>query len=171
MIEVARTRVERKRIQAAALQMLLLSACLLSARATAEEPASADLVPKVETPRRYVIRRAPRGGVEDRIQAMAKGLDLDAKQQVELRKLLESQRAQIKRVWADSSMPADDHVNATRAILMRTGDRIRAMLSEEQKKKYFAAATPRDSKVGSPDVEYWMRVTRPRAGDGVGQAF
>jgi hypothetical protein len=123
-------------------------------------------VPRAEMPRRHARRGATTHGIEERVRLLARGLDLDAKQQAELRRLLESQRDQIKRVWADGSIPAEDHVGATRAILETTRERIRAMLNDEQRKKYPAARSPRDPSPGQPDVEQWMRLTQPKPGQG-----
>lgn len=101
-------------------------------------------------------------GIEGRVKLLTQELDLDAKQQAELRKLLESQREQVRLVWNDTSLPAANRVGATRAISDRTADQIRAMLNEEQKKKYNSAKPPRDAESSpKPDVEYWMNPAKP----------
>jgi len=47
------------------------------------------------------------------------------------------------KVWNDTSLAAANRVSATRIISDRTADRIRAILTEEQKAKYNKARKPR----------------------------
>jgi hypothetical protein len=117
---------------------------------------------RAEAPRRE-IRHAAASGLEARLALLTKGLDLDPAQQVQLRALLEVQRARIRRVWADPSLSGGDRVGATRAILDRTGDGIRALLTEEQRKRYLPARPPLDV-VGPAhaDVDHWLRLTGNR---------
>ncbi len=153
------------KLPTAVLQLALASVCLVGARASAAEAAQATQAPSPVTPRRHGPRSATGRDLEGRVRLLAKSLDLDARQQAQLRLLLESQREAISRVWGDPAIPADDRVGATRAILRRTEDRIRALLNEEQRKKYPAAAGPRDA-TPPPDVEYWLRLTQARRAGG-----
>ena len=113
-------------------------------------------------------RQAPghhRGSsLDDRVRTLSKALDLDARQQSELRKVLEGQREQVKRVWDDTSVPAGYRVSATQAISDNTADRIRALLNDEQKKKYNPPKPPREAASGSdrPSVETWMNAVKPK---------
>ena len=95
---------------------------------------------------------------------LSKALDLDAKQQSELRKVLEDQREQVSRVWNDTSVPAAYRVSATQAITDKTADQIRALLREEQKKRYNPPKLPREAAPGSPrpSVEAWMNPAKAR---------
>ncbi len=105
--------------------------------------------------------RAQRSGLASRVQLMTKELDLDVRQQTELKTILEAQRSEVARVWSDPSVPSAVRVGATQAIGERTADRIRAMLSDEQRKKYIQ---PRqhEAPVGAPggDVQTWMSATQ-----------
>lgn len=95
---------------------------------------------------------------------LSKGLDLDARQQDELRNILRNQAEQLRRVRADPAIPGADRMGAMRAILDRTGDRIRAMLNDEQRLKYQAARPALGAETAQrPDVEHWMQLTRPKA--------
>jgi hypothetical protein len=78
---------------------------------------------------------------------------------VEVRRILEDQRLQVAKVWDDTSVPSALRVNATRTISDRTGDRIRALLTEEQKKKYNRPRKPRAAAEHSDarSVEDWMK--------------
>ena len=102
-------------------------------------------------------------GLDDRVNTLTKALDLDATQQSGLRKVLEGQREQVARVWNDESAPAAYRVSATRAISNKTADQIRALLNDEQKKKY-NPPKPHSTAAGStgPSVEDWMNKTKPK---------
>jgi hypothetical protein len=110
-------------------------------------------------------RRAPRGqmgvSLDERIKFLTKALDLDSKQQSELRKVLVAQREETLKVWADESAPAAVRVKATELIGQRTGDRIRALLNEQQRARYNPPRAPREAAPGSarPNVEAWMNRT------------
>ena len=102
--------------------------------------------------------------LENRVRILTQWLGLDATQQTELRKVLQGQREQVKSLWSDTSVPAAQRISATQAISDRTGDQIRAMLNDEQKKKFNPPRPPRDETAASvrPNVEDWMNA--PNAG-------
>lgn len=143
----------------------VLAGSIVLSTAIAQTPQGQEkaAAPGAEAARQHAPHHAAAGqGLEDRVKLLTHELDLDAKQQGEMRKLLESQREQVRRVWNDSSLPAANRVGATRAISDRTGDQIRAMLNEEQRKKYNSAKPPRDAESSPrPDVEYWMNPAKP----------
>ena len=93
---------------------------------------------------------------------LSKGLGLDAKQEAELRKVLESQREQVQRVWNDPSLSGQSRIGATLAINDQTADQIRALLNEEQRKKYNPPRQPHDAAASKPDVEAWMNAVTPK---------
>lgn len=113
-----------------------------------------------------VLNTHTRSPQRDPAAALAKRLDLDAKQQAQVRRLLTIQQAQIRNVWRDPSIDGDDRVGAVKAISARTVERIRSLLTEEQKQKYFQ---PRPS--GSPpaapgrSVADWLQALRPQGAD------
>jgi Spy/CpxP family protein refolding chaperone len=94
-----------------------------------------------------------------RVSLLSAELGLSAEQQAQVGRILEDQREQVMRVWNDSSLAAANRVSATRIIGDRTADRIRAILTEEQKAKYHQARKPRDAgeNSASPSVEEWMK--------------
>jgi hypothetical protein len=61
-------------------------------------------------------------------------------------------------------VPPPNRVAATQAIGDKTADRIRALLNDEQKKKYNAPRQPRDTAAGArgPSVEDWMYPAKPK---------
>lgn len=95
---------------------------------------------------------------------LSKSLDLDARQRSDLRKVLEDQREQVSRVWSDTSVPAAYRVSATQAISDRTADQIRALLNDEQRKRYNPPKPPHEATPGSarPSVDPWMEPDRAR---------
>jgi phage shock protein A len=90
-------------------------------------------------------------------------LELTEAQQTQLAKVLASQREQIRKLWRDQKVPPEYRVGAMRAINEQTEDRIRALLNDEQKKKY-VASRPRDPARTSqqPNVDYWPNATKPK---------
>jgi hypothetical protein len=138
--------------------VLILAVCQISAAANGEA---------LQPPADALDRPAPSRlspGLEDRVRNLAQALDLDATQQSELRKLLASQREQVRKIWNDSSVPPAYRVSATRAISDQTADRIRAMLNEEQSKKYILPKPPQEALAGSPrpSVEDWMNAAKAK---------
>ena len=140
------------------LVLALASACLIPAHAANEGEGLVS-----EPPARQAPRHRNGSSLDDRARILSQALDLDAAQQSELRKVLEGQREHVRRIWNDTSVPAAYRVIATQAISDKTADRIRALLSEEQRKKY---KPPRqhNAAVGSakPSVEDWMNAAKPK---------
>jgi hypothetical protein len=117
---------------------------------------------------RHPQRLTPEQVIDERIHRLAKILELDEAQQARLREVLRSERRQINSV-RENPHPGADRVGPMLAILDRTREEIRAMLNEEQRKKY-PAAVPRDSTApATADVDYWMRLTQPAPREGGAQ--
>ena len=128
----------------------MAAAALSSWGAGAAEP------PSEARPPRHRAHHARKAGLEARAESLSKALGLDARQQVQLRKILQAQREQVLKVRSDTSAAPALRVVATQAIADRTADRIRAMLSDDQKKKY---APPRHAHGPAPSsrsLEDWM---------------
>ena len=151
----------RWRRRVAATTALLLMATS-GARATAgEEPVAAPAAP----PPAAVARAPATAGtsappaLERRVRALTQLLELDAAQQVELRSLLLRQRAEVTRIWNDPKLMPAERGPATRAAADRTADGIRAMLTEEQRKKYNPAAPAAGTRPGEepPNVAELMQ--------------
>lgn len=98
--------------------------------------------------------------------ALAKRLDLDAKQEAQVRRLLANRQAQIRKLWSDPSIAGDERVGAVKAINVRTIEQIRSLLTEEQKQKYFQPR-PAGSPASEPSlsVEDWLHALRPQNPD------
>jgi len=108
-------------------------------------------------PQDMARRRKRASPLDRRVMLLARELGLDATQRTQVKKVLEGQRADVARVWNDPSIPAARRVSATQAIGDRTADRIRALLNDEQRKKYIKPRQ-RAAAVGTAggDVESWM---------------
>jgi hypothetical protein len=112
--------------------------------------------------RRHAPRHAAVSRIEDRVRTLSKGLGLDLKQEAELRKVLERQREQVQRVWKDPALPGRWRVSATLAIDERTADEIRALLNDEQRKKYNPPRQRHEQTSDKLGVEAWMDAMKPR---------
>lgn len=96
-------------------------------------------------------------GLETRVQALTKELDLDMRQQGEIRSLLKQQRGEIQRIWLSGAVPPTERAPATRAANERVGEEIRALLNEAQKKKYNSVQPSTERSPGkSRSVEEWL---------------
>jgi hypothetical protein len=140
--------------------ILALAACCLGTARAADDAAQS-----APTTVRQAPRRAVGASLDDRVRTLSQALDLDATQQVQLRKVLENQRAQVGKIWNDVSVPAAYRVNATRAISDDTADQIRSLLTEDQRKKYNPPKRPREKSAdhAGPSVEEWMKSSEPKA--------
>jgi hypothetical protein len=99
--------------------------------------------------------------IDERVHSLAKSLELDGTQQAKLREILENEHRQISQVRTGTPPAGVDRVGLMLAVLDQTREEIRAMLNEEQRKKY-PAAVPRGSTApASADLDYWMRRTQP----------
>jgi hypothetical protein len=132
--------------------LMAVAACHISAQAAATEGEA----PHAAASKRHA--QHVKHGLNERVQLLTKGLELDADQQVELRRLLERQRDEVTKVWNDASLPAPYRVSATQAISERTAEGIRTLLNEEQRKKYNPPRQPHAAAegLGRRSVEDWM---------------
>ena len=127
------------------------AALAIAPLALAEGPDAAPAKPAgaVSAPAESVLER--------RIRLLAHELELDAGQQVSVRRTLEDQRVAVRAVLSDVRLLPAERGPAISAIQERTADQIRSILTEEQKQKY---NKPRHSSSGSerPDVQTWLDV-------------
>lgn len=115
------------------------------AAAAAVEPTAAESAASGAgwNPRSHHPRR---GALESQVRLLTAELQLDANQQQQVRRILDEQRQQTLKAWSAESAPSNTRMKTTQAIAEQTADRIRAVLTEAQRKKYpqprLAAATP-----------------------------
>ena len=126
---------------------------LPSAPAFPQTPAPAG--PQLHTPRRY--RRL---SVDDQVKGLARNLDLNDAQQSAVKRILERRQQETVRIWRESS--GNGRISQFRALQEHTAVQIRAVLNDEQKKKYnpFGQRTPQQTSP-QPSVEDWIKATTP----------
>ena len=135
---------------------LLLAILLPTARSLAQVAGAADLVPRT-------ARSHRRGSLDERVKEFAKNLDLDEAQQSAVKKILEQRQQETLRIRQDSSLAGSARIDRFRALQEQTVERIRAVLNEEQRKKYDPLAPrklPSDPQQRS--VEDWIKATTPK---------
>jgi hypothetical protein len=122
-------------------------------QADGQTSASVETKPQTQTPG----RRRPIT-IEDQVQRFTKSLDLSETQQSEIKKILELRQVQIRRIRLDESLSGDERISRLRGLQDSTVARIRAVLSDEQKKKYNPLAVRQAQKSSpQPSVEDWMK--------------
>jgi Spy/CpxP family protein refolding chaperone len=98
----------------------------------------------------------------DRVKAIAKSLDLSEPQQAAVTKILEQRQQETLRIRQNTSISGSARIDQFRALQDNTVERIRAVLNEEQKKKYDPLAVRRiEPAPEQKSVEDWLKVTTP----------
>jgi len=120
-----------------------------------EPPAAAAAAPQAKS--HPTPHRTPEQAIDANVRRLARGLKLDQEQQGKLREILVDQYAQLMKLRTESA-PGTDRAGVMRAIVDRTRERIREMLSDEQKKQY-APEVPREVTAATrADLEHWLDV-------------
>lgn len=96
--------------------------------------------------------------IDESVHRIAHGLDLDPSQQERLRQILVDQRRHIMQLRGGGSAVSGDVAGTMLAIYDQTRARIRAMLNEEQRKKYPAAVPPEQTAPAQADLQHWMQI-------------
>jgi hypothetical protein len=129
----------------------------LADQPVADQPATSAPAEASGNPPHRAHKQRRGSTIDDRLKLLTAELQLDANQQAGVKAALEAQRDQIQRLWNDTSMAPAIRVAATQKLSDDTADRIRALLTEEQRKKY---VKPRQRQVAvgtlGADVETWM---------------
>jgi len=139
-----------------------------SAAAPDAAPGRAEVTPEspiADAPRtrapRPRIHRTPGQGIDETVGRLTRGLGLDAAQQAKLREILWDEQMQVRRMRENPGAGVD-WASTTAMLVGRTKARIRAMLSDEQKKKY-PVDVPRDGLApAQADVQHWMQLQDSR---------
>jgi hypothetical protein len=101
--------------------------------------------------------------LDDRVKVLARNLNLDQSQQDAVLKILLTRNEEALRIRRDTSISGSARIEQFRVLQDQTVLRIRAVLTDEQKKKYDPLAV-RGLK---PDadrktVEDWLELTSPK---------
>ena len=147
---------------------LLLLGCTLSfpcvARGQEQQPApdpppaSSVPAPQAKTHNGTRARSAYRKrAIDVRVQQFSKALNLDETQQAGLKAILERQQMRTNQIRFDSNIAGGDRIGRFRALQEETVLQIRALLNDEQKKKYdpLNHSSQNDSSSGKY-LDQWM---------------
>ena len=98
----------------------------------------------------------PAQRIDENVRRLTRGLDLDPSQQEQFRQILVDQHRHIMALRSSQSTAPVDAAGASLAIYDQTKARIRAMLNDEQRKKY-SVEVPRDELApAQADLQHWM---------------
>ena len=114
---------------------------------------SVEAKPQTQTPgRRRMVT------IDDQVKRFAESMDLSETQQSEVKKILEFQQVQTRRIRLDGSLSGAEKISRLRVLQDSTVAWIRAVLDDEQKKKYDPLAVRQAQKSSpQPSVEDWMK--------------
>ena len=117
---------------------------------------------KVENPEPQKLRHYKTSSIDSRVNTFAKNLELTETQKSAVKRILEERQQQSFRIRQDSSISGADRIDKFRLLQVSTVARIRAVLNEEQRKKYEPFATEK-LKPTTPErsVEDWLKLTTP----------
>jgi len=107
--------------------------------------------------------------IDENVHRLARGLDLDPGQQENLRHILVDQHRQIMKLRGGNSAAPADVAGATLAIYDQSKARIRAILNDEQRKKY-SADVPREGLApAQADLQHWMDLQEAKRRNDLGK--
>jgi Spy/CpxP family protein refolding chaperone len=99
--------------------------------------------------------------LEQRLRLLTRALKLTAAQQQKVRDILVSQREAVAGIWNNPQISPAERAPAVRAVTDDTAQRIRAVLTPEQRDKYIRAVPKSQITAGGrPDVEGWLEAVR-----------
>ena len=132
----------------------LLILCWLAVLSTLSTPAEAQTGRTTSANRRSAV-------IEDRVNRLTKGLDLTQAQQATVRRILERRQQEALRIRNTPSLSGAARIDQFRALQEHTVQQIRAVLDDEQKKKYDPLAVRRLHQGPQPNVENWLNTATP----------
>jgi hypothetical protein len=96
--------------------------------------------------------------IDDKVRQFAKALDLNEAQQAGLKAVLERQQVQAKQIQFDPSLSGQERIGRFRALQNETVLHIRALLNDEQEKKYDPLGRGKQEEGFSDKyVDQWMK--------------
>lgn len=113
-------------------------------------------------PQHHASGRSKRPTLDDRIAILGKNLDLTEAQRSAVKRILEQRQQQTLRI-RNSEAPGNVRIGQFRALQDSTINQIRAVLTDEQKKKYDPLISRRRPASDAPQrsVEDWIKLTTP----------
>jgi hypothetical protein len=130
---------------------------MLTSVLCAQEPEASSPVPRPP----HHIRRAVTQ--EDRVKVLARSLNLDPAQQTAVLKILQARNVEALSIRRDTSISGSARIDQFRALQDKTVLKIRALLNEEQRKKYDPLAVRTVGPAADQKtVEDWLELTTPK---------
>ena len=134
----------------------LLPLLLLSASISAQEADSA------RAPQR-VIPSHQRLSPDERGKVLARYLELDETQQMALQKILEQRQQEVLQMRFTPVPRGSAQIDRFRSLQDKTVNRIRAVLNQEQRKKYDLMVSPKATPSASKtSVQDWLKAAIPQ---------
>jgi Spy/CpxP family protein refolding chaperone len=137
---------------------VLLLAIAVFPRTSASAQASEAGTPRVQTP----PHSSRKSNIDARVKVLAKSLDLTEEQQAAVKSILEARLQQTLLIRRDPSISGSVRIDRFRALQDATVERIRAVLNEEQKKKYDPMAARQIQSTPEHSVEDWLKASTPK---------
>ena len=135
---------------------LLLALWFHGASALAQAPES-------PTPQPQVNQHPPRkSNIDARVSILAKSLELTAEQQSAVKSILEQRQQKTLLIRSDPSISGSMRIERFRMLQETTVERIRAVLNDEQKKKYDPMAARHIQSTPEHSVEDWLKASTPK---------
>jgi hypothetical protein len=135
---------------------LLLALWFHGASALAQAPEAPTPTPRVN---QHPSRRSH---IDARVSILAKSLDLTAEQQSAVKNILEQRQQKTLLIRHDPSISGSTRIERFRMLQESTVERIRAVLNDEQKKKYDPMAARRVQSTPEHSVEDWLKASSPK---------
>jgi Spy/CpxP family protein refolding chaperone len=119
--------------------------------------------PEATTPQPQVNQRpSRRSNIDARVSMLAKSLDLTAEQQSAVKNILEQRQQKTLLIRRDPSISGSARIERFRMLQESTVERIRAVLNDEQKKRYDPMAASHMQSTPEHSVEDWLKATSPK---------
>jgi periplasmic protein CpxP/Spy len=132
---------------------LTLGSALVSAKAMGQAMGSA-------SPTRHAQGSDKKHSLDEQVKRFAKALDLDQAQQAGVKAILEHQQVLARQIHLDPSLSGSDRIGRFRALQRGTVLRIRALLNDEQRKKYDPLDRGTQTNSSQPSIEDWLKATQ-----------
>ncbi len=128
--------------------------CFLSTVSLAQGQNQGGAVPRPQA-------RSRLSNLDVQVNKFAGSLGLSEAQRSEFKRILEWRQQQILRLRSDGSISGGERIDRFRALQDKTVEKIRAILNEEQRKKYNPLAPRNLPPSPQTSVEDWMKATTP----------
>jgi hypothetical protein len=106
--------------------------------------------------------RSRKSNIDARVSILTKSLGLNDAQQSAVKNILEQRQQQTLLLRRDPSISGSARIERFRALQDNTVERIRAVLNDEQKKKYDPLASRQAQSTPERSVEDWLKAATPK---------